>query len=129
MTSFNYFPQIITQLHTAASQAVEQTAHDMEARAKAAAPVKSGNMRDSIYSLTSNGSTYNGAGHDALPEVDRPTDDQTAFVAVAASYGQDVEMGTHRMGPHPFLIPAAEAARSGFQSAMEHLEDALKGGD
>jgi HK97 gp10 family phage protein len=135
-------------LRREASAAVRKAAYDIEAAAKQAAPVDTGFLRNSIYTVTSQGSRYGGAqaraenrrsekyagtrrsrrlgkrvsvGGRMLPEVDGPASDLDAIVAVGAGYGAYVELGTSRMAGRPFLGPAAEAVRPAFEAAMRRL--------
>ena len=81
--------------------AVQKTAHDIEATAKAAAPVDTGALRNSIST-----------------EVTGGTGDVTAVVGPTVEYGGYVELGTSRMGPQPYLAPA-------FDQHLPALEQAL----
>jgi HK97 gp10 family phage protein len=125
MACFNNFSKIAATLPKALSQAVRKTALDIQADAASRAPVDTGFLRNSIYTVTSDGSTYQG-GDKALPEVQAPGDDQTAYVAVGANYGIYQEMGTTRTPAQPYFYPAVEAARGPFEQAMAKIEDKLK---
>lgn len=67
------------------ARAIAKTAHDIEADAKALAPVDTGNLKNSI-STDVNG--------------------MSAEVGPTAEYGRYVEEGTSRNGPQPYLRPA-----------------------
>jgi HK97 gp10 family phage protein len=128
-------------LRQKAGEAVRKAAFDIQARAKPAAPVDTGFLRNSIYTVTSRGSGYNRAQTQAknrrsekyagtrrvsvegrmLPDVEQPVGPLDAVVAVGASYGVFVEMGTSRVPARPFLGPAAEAVRPAFEAAMREL--------
>lgn len=125
MTSgdFNHFPAMIEAIHKASGQIVRKAAFEIEGHAKAAAPVDTGALKNSIYTVTSDSSDFNGGD---LPPVDAPADDQTAYVAVGMSYGIYQELGTSHMPAQPFLIPAAELVRPSFVAAMSALEDKLR---
>lgn len=132
MAGFDHFPQISTALHTALSQVIRKVAFDIQANAQVGAPVDTGFLKNSIYVVTSDSSDY-GQGASSppkdaslLPEVAHPDDDLTAIIAVGANYGIYVEMGTVRMAPQPYLAPAAEKARRGFEQAISAIEDKLK---
>jgi HK97 gp10 family phage protein len=84
-----------------ARMAVLKTAADIEATAKTAAPVDTGNLRSSIQH--------------------RPTGDLSAEVTVGAEYAMYVEFGTSKMGAQPYLLPAVEHAAPVFQSAIRSL--------
>ncbi|HLH22445.1 MAG TPA: HK97-gp10 family putative phage morphogenesis protein [Chloroflexota bacterium] len=116
-------------LHDRADEVIRKAAFDVEARAKQAAPIDTGALRNSIYTRTRKESGYGAARSAAqgangqarmLPEHERP-DDLAAVVAVGAEYGVYVELGTRRMGARPFLGPAAEAVRPAFVEAMKAL--------
>lgn len=131
---FNLFPELAKKLHDTVSELVRKAAFDVEAMAKDLAPVDTGHLKSSLYVVPGGGkggSTYgqNVEGDGALlPEVQAPTSDQEAIVAVGADYGIFVEMGTSHMSAQPYLTPAAEAIRGPFTAAISHLEDAMLGG-
>ncbi len=85
-----------------AQQAVRKAAFDVEAKAKAAAPVKTGNLRNSIST------TVKGGGLEAT-------------IGPTASYGVFVELGTRSNRPQPFLQPAADAVMPELAQAFEQL--------
>ena len=125
---YNRLPELTAEIETVVSEMVRKAAFDIQALAMATAPVRTGFLKSSIYTVTKGESTYSNIEGDGplLPEVDQPSDDTTAYVAVGAEYGIYVEMGTSKMGAQPYLIPAAEAVRPAFIEAMTRLEDALK---
>lgn len=129
---YNRFPELTAALKKAVSQVVRKAALDLEAEAKTRAPVDTGFLRNSIYSVTHEGSDY---GQDAsdptgdsylLDEVEKPKDETTAYVAVGANYGVFQELGTSKMAAQPYLIPAADAIRPAFVAAMAKIEEAMK---
>jgi len=61
-----------------------------------------------------------------LPEVPRPSNDQTAYVADAANYAYIEEFGGAHHPAHPAMIPAIEAVRPALDAAMGALEQKLK---
>jgi HK97 gp10 family phage protein len=95
---FNRFPEIIKGMERKASIVVRKTALDLEAGAKARAPVDTGNLRASIQAV-------------------RITDTHWR-VTVGASYGLYVELGTRHMGAQPYFGPTVRALRRSFQQAM-----------
>jgi HK97 gp10 family phage protein len=98
-------PEIIAKLPDAVSQVLAKVALDIESDAKTRAPVKTGHLRGSVQ-----------AGQES----------QLAWrIGVGAEYGIYVEMGTRFMGARPFLTPAVEHARGGFESAFRALEGLL----
>lgn len=118
MADINHLPEMIDALHQAAGQVVKKTCFDIEARAKTAAPVDTGALKNSVYTVTSDSSDYSAGG---LPQVPAPADDQTGYVAVGMSYGIYQEYGTSHMPAQPYLTPAAEGVRPAFEQAMVAL--------
>ena len=100
---FNRLPQITAALRPKASQIVRKTAADVEARAKSIVPVDTGNLKNSIQT-----------------EMES---DLTAVVGTNVEYAPYVEYGTYKMAARPYLGPAAEAVRPGFEAAMKALFD------
>ena len=88
------------QMQQKASQAVAKAAFDTQARARASAPVDTGNLRNSI--------TVDAQG-------------TRARVGAEADYAIYVEMGTSRMAAQPFMNPAADAVEPSFLEAMSQL--------
>lgn len=122
--AFNNWTKIALAIPKGRAQAVKKVALDVQAEAQATAPVDTGFLRNSIYTVTSEGSTYQG-GAKALPEIQRPPDDQTAYVAVGASYGVYIEYGTRYQSAQPFLTPAMEHASASFDAALTILQDVM----
>ena len=77
---------------------LEKAARDVEARAKAVVPVDTGALKNSIQAAQEAPLTW--------------------AVNVGQGYGIYVEFGTHRMAARPYLTPAVEAVRLGFELAM-----------
>jgi HK97 gp10 family phage protein len=72
---------------------VRKTAHDIEATAKVLAPVDTGNLRGSISTTITGDGRFGSI---------------SAEIGPTASYGIFVETGTSRMGPQPYMNPAAD---------------------
>ena len=125
---YNHLPELTAEIEKAASEIVRKTAYDLKALAQAEAPVATGFLKNSIYTVTKGESTYTSipSSGPTLPEVEPPTDATTAYVAVGAEYGVYLEFGTSHMAAQPYLYPAADAVRPAFVEAMTRLEDALK---
>lgn len=133
---YNAFPELAAALRDAVSQAVRKAAFDIQKTAAENAPVDTGFLKNSIYTVTSTASTYGqGAssgdgppGNSLLEEVAPPTSSTEAVVAVGANYGVYVELGTAHAPAQPYLIPAAEAEAPKLTAALSRLEDALTAG-
>lgn len=126
---FDKLPELRGELRQQASVAIRKVASNVKARATPAVPIDTGFLVNSIYVSTHTESEYQEAKGEAesaeptrtmLPEVERPGELQ-AVVAVGAEYGAYVEYGTHKMAARPYLGPAAEAVRPGFEAAMKRL--------
>jgi HK97 gp10 family phage protein len=103
----NRLPQVPAQVRTLLSQEVAKAAHEIEARSKALAPVKTGLLRRSIHTvMAANG--------------------QSATVGPSVEYGAYVEFGTRRMGARPYMRPAAEQVLPQFAAAVKAALAGLK---
>lgn len=60
-----------------------------------------------------------------LAELPPPPEPTSAYVAVGASYGVFSEFGTTRQAAKPYFFPAVEAARPGFDAAMNAIQAKL----
>lgn len=136
VAEFNHFEQIGDKLHKAMSQVVRKAAFDVQAAAVAAAPVDTGFLRNSIYTITI-GASGKRAGQGVssrrkrgqaamFPEIAPPPDDLTAYVVVGATYGIYVEFGTRHMAPQPYFYPAFDQVRGSFEDALARIEEALQ---
>lgn len=133
---YNLLPELAVALQKTASEAVKKAAFDIQKLAAENAPVDTGFLKSSIYTVTQGASTYGqgvtagGGGPDTrlLDEVAAPTSATEAVVAVGANYGAFVELGTKNMAAQPYLIPAAEAERPQLTAALSRLEEAMKAG-
>lgn len=88
------------------SLAVNKTAADISADAKAFAPVRTGNLRASI-------------GYD----VTEDSNGTSAEIGPTASYGLYVEVGTSRMAPQGYMGPAFDRRIPGFEQAIGQVAD------
>lgn len=91
-------PQYVRDVDARRTVAVAETANEVRDGARDRIAVRSGEARDSIET-----------------ESMGPA---KARVVVRAFYGQFLEHGTVKMAPRPFLLPAAEAARSSFKARI-----------
>ena len=129
---FNRFPAIAFGLSPALRKIESERLLDLEAKVKSFAPVLSGFMRDSVYSVLPDGtSDYGNASPPTddvylLPE-ERPQDDMSGVVGVAANYGVYVNYGTRHMAANPFFDMATEQAGAEFEAKFAGLEDLLRG--
>lgn len=80
--------------------AVRKVALDIEAAAKAAAPVDTGNLKNSISS---------------------DIDGLSAEIGPTAEYGMYVEYGTSRMRPQPYMGPAVDANSGNLDEALGQI--------
>ena len=87
----NLADQVIAAFEGLAADAVNKTSEEAAAEAKALAPVRTGHLRDSIDTA----------------EINRT---EAAFGA-QAEYAAYVELGTSKMAPRSYVIPAAINAR------------------
>lgn len=129
--SFNNFQTLADILPDTVSQLVRKTAFDIAAKARKAAPVDTGFLRNSIYVETWDQSTYADGGygdaqHELLPPIEGSDDQYTAYVAVGASYGVYLEFGTRHMSAQPFFFQAVEDVGDKFDAAMEKIRDRLE---
>ncbi|NLD42336.1 MAG: hypothetical protein GX657_02460 [Chloroflexi bacterium] len=137
------------RLWEAGDRLVRRTALDIERRAKAGAPVDTGFLRNSIYTVTSQGSGYDRAlGHAERTDAKRRAGQRksaatgqwvdvagammeeavgagflSAIVAVGAEYGVFVEYGTLDQAAQPYLEPAVEDATDAWEEGLEKLFD------
>lgn len=89
-----------------ASAAIRKTAYDIEADAKALAPVDTGALQGSIStSITGDGRTGT----------------MEAEIGPTVEYAGYVEHGTSRMAPQPYMRPAFDRRAPGLEKAFEQL--------
>jgi len=100
------FSKAAIEVQVLAKAVVAKTAADIEAKAKENVPVRTGNLKNSIS---------------------HTVDGFTAEIGPTASYGSYVELGTSRMAPQPYLIPAAEEVQPLFEAALEQVADKILG--
>lgn len=129
MEEFNHFPSLAEALPGVLSQVVRKTAFDgqanIQAQIRSNNQIDTGFMLNSVYVKTGQESTYTGGEH-ALPEVEAPPDEQTAYIGVAAYYGMYQNYGTRFQPARPFFEPGIEATRPGFEAAIGAIEDKLR---
>jgi len=132
--SFNHWEDLANALQSGCEQCVDVTAEQAVSRIRekieANGQVDTGEMRDSIYSNSQRGSTYQSFDH-SLPEVSVPDNSTEANVAAAASHSIFQNNGTVYLPPRPFFEPGFDATRVDFDKNIEYyavkaLEDAAK---
>ena len=92
------------RLKPQARAAVHKTARDIEADAKHMAPVRTGNLRNSISTTTTDVASV-----------------AEAVIGPTADYGAFVEFGTSRQSPQPYLGPAADNRLPGLEDALAEI--------
>lgn len=129
MEEFNRLPEMPALLRKAMEQVIVKACFDIQAQAMSNAPVDTGMLESSIYTVTAKGSSYGDGVVDPsklLPEVDAPPNSLTAYVVVGANYGLYVEYGTEHGPAQPYLTPAAEFVRPQFEKAAHALERRMR---
>lgn len=131
----NHFGEIAAEAQKQVERVIRKTAFAIEREAKLRAPVETGFLRASIYTVTAGSSrsfarsslraaerrqqrTGNLSSQGLFPEV-RVSDKYEALVAVGAEYGIFLEYGTLRSAAQPFMTPAVEAVRPAFERDMK----------
>ncbi|MDE1904958.1 MAG: hypothetical protein KGH75_00725 [Rhodospirillales bacterium] len=122
----NKLPQVVGALHVTGKAQVKKAAMAIAQYAAANHPYQNqtGQAESGFYVVMQDMSTYGqgfiggdgSAGSEMMPEVEAPTDDQTAYVSNASGHFIFLEMGTSRMPSFPSLLPAVEAVRQAFES-------------
>lgn len=104
--TYDHFPQLAAQLPVACGEIVQETLFDIETGAKLRVAVDTGALRASIQG--------------------EMTGETSGEVATNIEYSVYQEYGTIHMPAHPYMTPAAEAARRPFMRKMENLESRLE---
>lgn len=124
--------RLTARLEAELSKAVRGTAFFIEGEAKQNAPVDTGALKNSIYSVTSLGNNFEGAWNAAKEAFNTQNKGEApvaqlvarpgpleAFVVVGVNYGRYVEYGTSRMPAQPFMQPAAMVGHMEFLKAVK----------
>ena len=98
----NRLPALPAELRGLVVDQVAASTYEVEAKAKAVVPVRTGTLRRSIHSIFENGGLTGICG----PSVD---------------YGQYVEFGTRHIPPRPYMRPAAATVLPKFAEALARL--------
>jgi HK97 gp10 family phage protein len=116
--------QILARLPGNTEQAIRAVGFAIEAAAKTKAPVGTGALLNSIYTVTTK--------HDGYPAVDTdaervslpaPKADE-GFVGPSVEYGLYVEVGTNRMAAQPYLLPAVRQVEGNL---ADYFRDVVTG--
>src|SRR6266567_6852564 len=132
MEGFNYFPIIAAGMKPALRKIESERILDLEAKVKSYAPVLSGFMQSSVYSVLTDGTSDYGNAIEPpgdsylLPQESIPND-MSGIVGVAANYGEYVNYGTYKMAAQPFFDQACADAGTEFEAKFAGLEDLLRG--
>lgn len=103
----NRLPALPVQVRTLLSQEVGKAAFEIQAKAQALAPVKTGTLRRSIHTvMAANG--------------------QSATVGPSVEYAKFQEFGTRHHAARPFMRPAAEAVLPQFAAAVKRALGGLR---
>ena len=97
----NHCPEALTGAKQAKTQALEIIGGMAESYAKAACPVDTGRLRNSIT-------------HQQYSE-------DTEVIGTNVEYAPYVELGTSKMGAKPFLRPAAENHTAEYKAIMQQV--------
>jgi len=101
----NRLPAIAAKLPGGARALVQKTVADVEGQAKGRAAVDTGALRNSISG--------------------RMTGDTSGEVSVGQDHGVFLEYGTVNMPAQPFMNPAVDAVRPGFDAGARKLAEGL----
>ena len=93
----NDIGRIAAGLEAAVADEVRKTVFDIEAAAKMKAPVDTGTLMNSITA---------------------ESEGLSGTVSTNVDYATHQEYGTHKMPPHPYMTPAAEAAYPDFVAGV-----------
>jgi HK97 gp10 family phage protein len=116
---------IFDEIRAQADLVVRKTGLDIVADAKQS--IQDGNKTGAMYGehqasapgeapATDVGSLVN-----SIWMVDEEVGDAAVQVVVGSEYGEALELGSVHMEPRPFLHPAADRAKPGFEQAMKEV--------
>jgi HK97 gp10 family phage protein len=98
----NRLPELPAELRRLVVDQVKTSTYDVQAKAQAVVPVRTGLLRRSIHSVFENGGLKGVCG----PSV---------------SYSGFIEFGTRHLAAQPYMRPAAAAVLPRFAEALKHL--------
>lgn len=122
--------KLIATLDDEADKVVRKYAFKIQADSQMAAPVDTGALRNSAFTKTSQGSTYQGAASAARnknpdarieDDISEDVDKGQAIIAYPMEYAIYVELGTSKMPARSFLTSAAESNKNDFEQALKDL--------
>jgi len=123
--SFNHWQAVADAVRPSCKDAVRVVANagvrNVRAVIRAKGLIRTGFMLHSVYSNSSDSSTYTG-GARAFPEVGRPGKETEANIAVAATYAAYPNYGTRYMTERPFFEPGVEKTKADFEKAMRTVK-------
>ncbi|MBU2038345.1 MAG: HK97 gp10 family phage protein [Gammaproteobacteria bacterium] len=106
--------RIAKGLNTKTDKIVEALAFEVEADAKQRAPVRTGNLRNSIHTRTKHNSTLRAVTF--MVDIPSPSGKIIAVVGSGVNYASYVEFGTYKMASRPYLGPAVESKAAKLNS-------------
>ena len=98
----SHIPKLTAAAHEKAEAAIAKAAADIEAQAKARAPVDTGLLKNSINQPP-------------------PEDSMRRVVESPVNYSVYLEYGTSRAPAQPYMTPAVEFVKPSFEAAMRKL--------
>lgn len=119
------FGRAASRVHRQLGQVVNATAHEVEARANAAVQEgpKTGQVYGAHQASAPGEAPATDTGNLANSIQAQMTGPLAAEVSVGAEYAAALEFGTAdgKIAPRPFLEPALDAARPGFEAAVKSV--------
>lgn len=110
--AYNRYADYALKLPVVCSEIVRKTLFDVQAGAQAHVPVVTGNLKNSIATETEG----DGLSGQVFTNVAYAARIEFGFV------GADRLGRVYNQAPQPYMLPAAEAARPGFEMAFVQLE-------
>lgn len=129
MADFNHWNKAADAFPDITAKIVSDTAtaarKNIRKQIRANGQIDTGNMYNGIYTVTADNSTYQ-SGKRYLPEVPRPEDNQSAYVASAADYSVYQNYGTRYMAGRAFWEPGLEQTQADFERNLKKIPQALE---
>ncbi len=132
VTGYNRWPEIAAKFPVELHKVVVQVTEFVGKTAYDGAPKRTGWMASTIYTVTSEGSTYGQTNGPApgdsylLPEGPEVSDPFTGYVGVAANYAAWVNYGTRFQAAQVFWEPALDEGRLRFEATLSVFESFLR---